>query len=357
MATVDTAAYSFDLGVKSVVTEEDGDLILEGFASTYGSPDETDFQNEYFENGAWSQAVIDEFLAGGAPCLANHDADRPLGTIVSGELRPGGLWVKALIPKPAPGSWADREDWYMRIKRGIIRGMSVSGKFARRVGADGIARIYKSTLAEISLSPHPINPKAIGTVSLANTAQKAFASSNELRDVRDYLEQARADATQLRMEQIQRKKSMVNGKDYYIASQTSPVPLEAAEMRQRNRPRPTQQQVAINRDREARRQASVQDGTKTERAVEIDLQRALIGAPEEVADPFAAAPIDASSGEIGGADLQRLFGVKPAPPLPPLTPNQIFDRAEREERDQRLSDEVTETASRLARMLKTKEQS
>jgi hypothetical protein len=50
-----------------------------------------------------------------------------------------------------------------------MKAVSVAGIFKRRMGEDGRPRIYEADLSEISVTPFPVNPRALFTV-----AQKAF---------------------------------------------------------------------------------------------------------------------------------------------------------------------------------------
>lgn len=159
-ATFDTEAY---LDAKSQVTETaDGDVIIEGMASDWGVDD----QDELFEQGAFKKG-IDNFLSTNPALLYHHDGGKALGQVLELRETSKGLHMKARIDAPAPGSWA--EDIVNKVKRGTIRGLSVRGKFRRRIGADGIPRIHEAGLREISVTPLPVNPRTMFAV-----AAKAF---------------------------------------------------------------------------------------------------------------------------------------------------------------------------------------
>lgn len=154
------------------IEDETGDLIFEGLAAPITADDE----DEAFEEKALANA-IDEFMAGNRPLLYNHTG-LTLGTVEHLEHRPGvGLWMKARVVKPEPGTEA--ADIFTKVKRGAIRGISTAGRFWRRAVADSEKsgdplqekfRIWKSRFREISLTPIPVHPDALGAV-----AQKSFA--------------------------------------------------------------------------------------------------------------------------------------------------------------------------------------
>lgn len=168
MLTEATFAADSFLDVKSDLTvSEDGTLIIEGMASDWGMDD----QDELFTPGAF-QKGIDNFLSTNPVLLYHHDGGKALGRVTALTETPDGLHMKAEIDPPAAGSWA--EDVYQKIKRGTIRGLSVSGRFRRRLSASGIPQIYEAGLREISVTPLPVNPRTMFAV-----AQKAFADADD----------------------------------------------------------------------------------------------------------------------------------------------------------------------------------
>ncbi len=162
----ETAPFTLDLGLeqKGVTDDGDGDIYFEGWASDFGM----DRQDEAFEPGAF-QKSIERFLGTNPVLLYHHDYGKALGQVEALDLRDEGLWMRARIDRPTPGSWA--EDVVAKIKKGTIKGLSVGGLFKRRKGPDGKPRIFDADLAEISMTPLPVNPRTIGAV-----AAKAFSS-------------------------------------------------------------------------------------------------------------------------------------------------------------------------------------
>lgn len=185
--------YDFILDAKADLqyTEEDGDLFIQGYASDFG----LDRQGEAFEPGAFEQG-LKAFMETNPILLYHHKYDQALGQVVDSRLDGKGLWVKARVDKPAPGSWA--EDVFNKIKKGTIRAFSVGGIFRRRMTEAG-PRIFDCDLGEISVTPFPVNPRT----TFAVAAGKAFEnieipSKPEVEgDVRDEDEEMVAHAVGL----------------------------------------------------------------------------------------------------------------------------------------------------------------
>lgn len=168
---LETAPFTLDLGLDSkAVEDDDGDIYFEGWASDF----EVDRQDEAFEPGAFRKSV-ERFLGTNPVLLYHHDYGKALGVVEQLDLRDEGLWMRARIDKPTAGSWA--EDVVAKIKKGTIKGLSVGGLFKRRKGMDGKARIFDADLAEISITPLPVNPRTLGAVAV-----KAFESDAATKD-------------------------------------------------------------------------------------------------------------------------------------------------------------------------------
>lgn len=157
------------LGAKAhVEQQDDGGLVIEGYAATWGEDD----QDERFEPGAFDEG-IKSFLERNPLLAYHHDGGKALGRVEHLENRSDGLWMRAHIDPPI-----DQKGWAAevidKIKRGTIRGLSVRGKFHRRVGPDGRIRIWKSGLREISVTPLPVSPESLFAI-----AGKAFPDIDE----------------------------------------------------------------------------------------------------------------------------------------------------------------------------------
>lgn len=160
---MDEKRSNFDLAVTLPVEKavsEDGDLHIEGIAADY----EPDRQGEAFLPGAFDNA-IQKYLDAGGPLCYHHKPSMQLGQVT--EMRPtdGGLAMKAVIPKPDDPALLDI---YKKIKRGMMRGLSLSGRALQRMTPAG-PRIGEIDIQETSITPVPVGPGAMFKV-----AQKAF---------------------------------------------------------------------------------------------------------------------------------------------------------------------------------------
>lgn len=187
MSTLQTKTFELDttIDAKASIEQVNGDVIIEGWASDV-RPDRV---GDVVVPGAFDES-LKSFLEENPILLYNHDIDRPLGKILDLEQRPEGLWCKALVAAPTPGSWAEPVVDF--IKRGITRGLSIRGKMSRPHGRDaksGVAKVTHVDLAEISVTPLPVSPGSLFAVT-----QKAFgdeedaAMAAEAEAIRDYFE-------------------------------------------------------------------------------------------------------------------------------------------------------------------------
>lgn len=144
------------------VEDQTGDLILEGYASTW----DEDRQGEAFVPGSFRE-TIKAFLDGSAPLLYQHKDGAQLGTVEFLEERAKGLWMRARMPEP-PESSPLRHQWEL-AKRGMLRGASVRG-LMRKVGN----KLMMKDLYEVSLTPAPVNAGGLVAVT-----QKALSDEDD----------------------------------------------------------------------------------------------------------------------------------------------------------------------------------
>lgn len=159
----------FVLEQKAIDDGDDGETYIQGYASDFG----LDRQDEAFEKGAF-QKGIDEYMKNPV-MLYHHKYDEPLGQVQEIENREEGLWIKARLDAPEPGTAS--ADHIRKVRSGTIKGFSVGGKFHRRKGTDGRPRIHTADILEISVTPTPVNPR-----TLLEIAGKAFPSEDEPTD-------------------------------------------------------------------------------------------------------------------------------------------------------------------------------
>lgn len=157
----------FQLGVTLPLEKaigEEGDLIIEGLAADY-APDRA---GERFVPGVFQKA-IDKYLGSGGVLCYHHKKDMQLGQVTQLREDPSkGLLMKAVIPRPL-GENNPLADVYNKVKRGMMRGLSVYGTCTRERAADGSVRIVDVDLQEISVTPQQFGPNA-----LFDVASKAF---------------------------------------------------------------------------------------------------------------------------------------------------------------------------------------
>jgi hypothetical protein len=164
-----SAPFEFEvtLPTEKSVTTDAGDVIIEGYAADF----EVDRQGEAFLPGAFDQA-LEKATRAEIPLLFEHDNKRQLGVIEELRVDPErGLWARARIAKAQAGTWA--EDVVDKVKRGMMKGLSVRGMSKVTITSDG-PRIGTIDLAEISVTPVPVQPGALFAV-----AQKSFAAAEE----------------------------------------------------------------------------------------------------------------------------------------------------------------------------------
>lgn len=159
--------HDFLLDRKAVHEVEDH-LIVEGVAADFGF----DRQDEAFEPKAFDEGMK-AFMKSNPVVLYHHHYDQALGKVLEWEHRGTEIWAKARIEKPEPGTTL--ADVYNKIKSGVIRGFSIGGVFHRREGPDGKPRIHTAEVAELSVTPMPINPR-----TLLDVAGKAFGEDPDL---------------------------------------------------------------------------------------------------------------------------------------------------------------------------------
>jgi HK97 family phage prohead protease len=137
-----------------VVTEqENGDLIIEGWAAVFEGQDR---QNENFIDGAFSKG-IKAFLGGQAALCYHHDTGKCLGSVMELEEVEGkGLRMKARVDG-AIRKHPELGTYYEQIKKGTLRALSVGGFFKRKLTAAG-QKIAACDFTEISVTPVPIHP-------------------------------------------------------------------------------------------------------------------------------------------------------------------------------------------------------
>lgn len=165
----DSAPFTFDfaLDADARVELEGKALRIEGYAAGFSR----DRENEAFERGVFDKGLEKYFARNPILCY-HHHTDQALGVVEEAKLDGKGLFVKARLDDPEPGT--PLADVYNKVKSGTIKGFSVGGLFKRKMTPKGV-RIHEADVAEISVTPVPMEPG-----SLFALAGKAFGVDEEL---------------------------------------------------------------------------------------------------------------------------------------------------------------------------------
>jgi HK97 family phage prohead protease len=165
----DSAAFTFDfaLDAESRVELDGKALRIEGYAAGFDRDREGDaFMPRVFDKG------LEKYFKRNPVLCYHHHTDQALGVVEDAKLDGKGLFVKARLDDPEPGT--PLADVWNKVKSGTIKGFSVGGIFKRTMTPQG-PRIHTADIAEISVTPVPMEPG-----SLFALAGKAFGVDSDL---------------------------------------------------------------------------------------------------------------------------------------------------------------------------------
>lgn len=167
----DLFAFTIEGGLegKAVTEDENGDLIIEGYAAVW---DGDDREGENFAPGAFERG-IKAFMKQSAALCFHHKRDHVLGKVLELEERDKGLYMRARVDgairnHPVLGTL------YHQIKNGTLTGLSVGGWF-KRAWMNGKRRIADMDFSEISVTGVPVHTGP----SFAVIAGKALGNDEE----------------------------------------------------------------------------------------------------------------------------------------------------------------------------------
>lgn len=168
---------------ESITVEDNGDLILEGYAAVWEGEDR---EGENFIPGAFQRATK-AFLSHSAPLCFHHKRDHVLGKVLDLKEDDKGLKIRARVDgatqqHPVLGTL------YHQIKNGTLQGLSVGGLFQRSV-VDGRPRISDMDFTEISVTGIPIHTGP----SFAVVAGKALMDDVKIPEVPEVEGEVRED--------------------------------------------------------------------------------------------------------------------------------------------------------------------
>jgi HK97 family phage prohead protease len=174
----------------TVIEEENGDLIIEGWAASFEGLDR---QGENFVPGAF-QRGIKAFLEGQSALCFHHKNDMGIGSVLDLQEKPEGLWMKARVdfqPEQSP-----LRHIYNAVKKGSYKGLSVGG-FFKRAMVKGRKMIADMDFTEISVTPVAMHPKT----KFAVVAGKALADD---LTIPDGVEEPKLPEGEIRQEDFER---------------------------------------------------------------------------------------------------------------------------------------------------------
>jgi HK97 family phage prohead protease len=137
----------------TVSVEENGDLILEGYAAVWEGDDR---EGENFAPGAFERAAK-SFLKSPAALCFHHKHDKVLGKVLDLQEDGKGLRMRARVDG-AIKQHPELGTYYEQIKAGTLSGLSVGGFFKRAV-IEGKRRIADMDFTEISVTSVPVHAR------------------------------------------------------------------------------------------------------------------------------------------------------------------------------------------------------
>jgi HK97 family phage prohead protease len=119
-------------------------LLLSGYVSTPTLDRANDVVNPHA-----LKAAVAKYLRTNPVLLWAHKLSLPpLGKVLNARIDSRGIFIEALLPRPAPGTFA--AEIYNAVKNGVARGLSLGGSFYREARR-GFAEVTDMELREISL--------------------------------------------------------------------------------------------------------------------------------------------------------------------------------------------------------------
>lgn len=149
---------------KAVEDAQKGDLILKGYASTWG----LDRDQEYVDPRAFDNSLA-PYLEKNPIVLWQHNPMWPLGQVREAATDQYGLNVAVVVRKPQDGEAEWKVSAYYDIAAGIVRTFSIGGYMYRDI-IGGRMVIVEVELFEISCVSIPANPDSIYEAAVKSLA-------------------------------------------------------------------------------------------------------------------------------------------------------------------------------------------
>lgn len=186
--------------IKSVKADDDGDLLIEGYANTVSK----DRAGDIIPKSAWETANAMTNYLKNPIILAYHKHDKPIGTMISHEVTEMGLKIKAKISKGAG-------DVYELIKDGTLSTFSV-GFGILDADYDHKSDTYfinDVELHEVSVVSVPCNQDSTFSVAKSMNSVEAYESfksnitpSGESKEIKMTLEQMQAQLAEMQKNSV-----------------------------------------------------------------------------------------------------------------------------------------------------------
>lgn len=168
-------------------------LILEGMAST----PTLDRQNDVVNPQALAESVKSFMATNPVLMFAHKYGLPPIGRVLETKITDAGLWIKAVMPRPEPETFAS-EVWNA-ARDGLLRAFSLGARWTRVPRGDH-NEIVKADMREISLCPISVGFDTVAS-SVVPTEAKCLGSEwltlaeyeQRERDAQDWLLRKRAE--------------------------------------------------------------------------------------------------------------------------------------------------------------------
>lgn len=182
--------YDFKLSNDHVRVADDGALIVSGWASNF----DVDRVGDQVTREALRKA-LDNYMRNPV-VLYDHKYSQPAGVVTKARVdERKGLWVEVRLPEPTEDAGLARHYWRL-VKGGVMRALSIGGRWTRERLADGTSALTDIDLREISIASVGVNAN---TLLSAQTA-KAFQAGADA----DYLRNARVADIDRRIARLKR---------------------------------------------------------------------------------------------------------------------------------------------------------
>jgi HK97 family phage prohead protease len=188
------ASFVPDVSTLHPALNGDG-LLLEGYAST----PTLDRHNDVVRPGALTRTIA-RFMATNPVLMFAHKYGLPpIGRVLEARVEPKGLFIKAVMPRPEPGTFAS-EVWNA-AKEGLMRALSLGATWTRK-DRGSYREIIDADCREISLCPISVG---FDTVASAIVPTEAKALGGEWLSVAEYAQRQSEARAWLALKLAERK--------------------------------------------------------------------------------------------------------------------------------------------------------